>query len=122
MEVAMSVGVPIHSPAPAPEGPIACTLHPNDYATRLADVRRRLFDHLVELQRPAPTRLRLLLAGDADPAAVRELLVREQACCAFLGFTLGAADGRLVADLEVPAEAAPVLDALVALAELAGPR
>ena len=111
--------VPIHSPAPAPEGPIACTLHPNEYAGRLEDFRQGVFAHLVGMERPEPTRLRLLLAGDADPEAVRELLVREQGCCAFLSFTLTPSDGELVADLEVPAEAGPALDGLVALAELA---
>ena len=113
--------VPIHRPAPAPDGPIACTLSPNQYAGRLEDFRQGVFTHLVELERPSPTRLRLLLAGDADPEAVRELLIREQGCCAFLSFTLTPSDGRLVADLEVPAEAAPTLDAMAMLAELAAP-
>jgi hypothetical protein len=76
---------------------------------------------MVGMQRPAPTRLRLLLTGDADPQAVHELLVREQGCCAFLSFTITAGDGQLVADLQVPAEAAPALDGMVALAELAAP-
>ena len=111
--------VPTHSPAPEPGGPIACTLHPNEYAGRLEDFRQGVFAHLVGMERPEPTRLRLLLAGDADPEAVRELLVREQGCCAFLSFTLTPSDGELVADLEVPAEAGPALDGLVALAELA---
>ena len=111
--------VPIHSPAPAPEGPIACTLHPNEYAGRLEDFRQGVFAHLVGMERPEPTRLRLLLAGDADPEAVRELLVREQGCCAFMSFTITASGGQLAADLEVPAEAAPALDGMVSLAELA---
>ena len=111
--------VPIHSPAPAPEGPIACTLHPNEYAGRLDDFRQGVFAHLVGMERPEPTRLRLLLAGDADPEAVRELLVREQGCCAFMSFTITASGGQLAADLEVPAEAAPALDGMVSLAELA---
>jgi hypothetical protein len=113
--------VPIHSPAPAPEGPIACTLHPNDYAGRLEDFRQGVFSRLVGMERPEPTRLRLLLAGDTDPEVVRELLVREQECCAFLSFTLTGGDGRLVADLQVPTEAAPALDGMVTLAELAAP-
>jgi hypothetical protein len=50
---------------------------------------------------------------------VRELLVREQGCCAFMSFTITASGGQLAADLEVPAEAAPVLDGMVAQAELA---
>jgi len=111
--------VPIHSPAPAPEGPIACTLHPNEYAGRLEDFRQGVFAHLVGMERPEPTRLRLLLAGDADPEAVRELLVREQGCCTFMSFTITASGGQLAADLEVPADAAPALDGMVSLAELA---
>jgi hypothetical protein len=110
-----------HSPAPAPDGPIACTLHPNEYAGRLEDFRREVFARLTGMERPDPTRLRLLLAADADPEAVRALLVGEQGCCAFLGFTLTPGQGRLVADLEVPAEAAPALDGIVGLAELAAP-
>jgi len=122
MEVAMSTAsVPIHSPAPEPDGPIACTLHPNEYAGRLEDFRQGVFAHLVGMERPEPTRLRLLLAADTDPEAVRELLVREQGCCAFLSFTITPGDGRLVADLEVPAEAAPALDGMVSLAELPAP-
>ena len=113
--------IPVHSPAPAPDGPIACTLSPNQYAGRLDDFREGVFAHLAVMKRPQPTRLRLTLTGDADPEAVRELLVREQGCCAFMSFTLTPSDGQLVADLQVPTEAAPTLDALAMLAELAGP-
>ena len=73
------------------------------------------------MERPDPARLRLLLAAEADLEAVRELLVREQGCCAFMSFTLIPSGARLVADLEVPAEAAPTLDAMASLAELAAP-
>ena len=111
--------VPIHSPAPAPEGPIACTLHPNEYAGRLEDFRQGVFAYLVGMERPEPTRLRLILAGDTGPEALRELLVREQGCCAFMSFTITASGGQLAADLEVPADAAPALDGMVSLAELA---
>jgi hypothetical protein len=121
MEEAMSQSVPVHRPAPAPDGPIACTLSPTGFAGRLEDFARDVFAHLRGMERPGPTRLRLLLSGAADPEAVRELLVREQGCCAFLGFTVSQGDGRLVADLEVPVEAAPVLDGLAALARLAAP-
>jgi hypothetical protein len=117
MEAAMpSASIPVHSPAPAPEGPIACTLHPNEFAGRWDDFDRAVFAHLARMERPEPARLRLILSGDADPGAVRELLVREQACCAFLSFTLTPGDGQLLADLQVPAEAAPVLDGLAHLA------
>ena len=113
--------VPIHSPAPAPDRPIACTLSPNEYAGRLDDFHHGVFDHMVSMERPEPTRLRLTLAGEANLEAVRELLVREQGCCAFMSFTLTPGDAQLVADLQVPAEAAPTLDALASLAELAAP-
>ena len=112
---------PIHSPAPAADGPIACTLHPNEYAGRLEDFRQGVFTHLVGMERPEPSRLRLILAGDTDPEAVQELLIREQGCCAFMSFTITASGGQLAADLEVPAEAAPALDGMVSLAELAAP-
>ena len=113
--------VPISGPAPAPDGPIACTLHPDELDGRLDDFARRVFAHLRRMERPEPTRLRLVLGGDADPEAVRELLVREQGCCAFLSFTLTRRDGQLVADLQVPAEATPALDGLVSLVRLAAP-
>jgi hypothetical protein len=113
--------VPIHSPAPAPDGPIVCTLHPNEYARRLEDFRQGVFTHLRGMERPEPTRLRLLLAGDVDPEAVRALLVREQECCAFLTFTITPGDGQLLADLQVPAEAAPAVDGMASLAQLAAP-
>jgi hypothetical protein len=123
MEAAMShTSIPIHSPAPAPDGPVACTLSPNQYAGRLDDFRQGVFRHLTELERPEPTRLLLTLDVGFDPEAVAELLVREQGCCAFMSFTLTPAEGQLVADLEVPAQAAPTLDALARLAELAAPR
>ena len=113
--------VPVSGPAPAPDGPIACTLPPDELGGRLDDFTRHLFAHLRRMERPEPTRLRLVLGGDADPEAVRELLVREQGCCAFLGFSLTAGEEGLVADLRVPAGAAPVLDALAGLAEPATP-
>lgn len=115
--------VPIHSPAPAPEGPIACSLHPNDFAGRLDDFRHGVFAHLRGMRRPEPSRLRLILAADAGVERVRDLLVREQACCAFLTFTVTSDSdgGRILADLEVPPEAGPALDGIVRLAELAAP-
>jgi hypothetical protein len=115
-----STSDPIRGPAPSPAGPIACTLSPNDLAGRLQEFRG-LFAHLRAMERPEPARLSLILDRAVDPEAVRELLVREQACCAFLGFTITPEADRLVADLEVPAEAAPTLDGFAELARLAAP-
>jgi hypothetical protein len=74
------------------------------------------------MHRPEPARLRLLLDAEADPEAVRALLVREQGCCAFLSFTLTRVYNGVVAYLLVRAVAGPALDGLVALAELAAPQ
>jgi hypothetical protein len=93
-------------------------LHPNELAGRLEDFRRGVFARLRGMERPEPTRLRLLLAAGADPEAVRELLAREQECCAFLAFTITPQDRQLLVDLHVPAEAAAALDGI---ASLAGP-
>ncbi len=115
--------LPIHSPAPAPapDRPFVCTLHPNDFAGRLEDFRQGVFGYLRGMERPEPTRLRLILAEDAGLEAVRGLLIREQQCCAFFTFTIIPYEGQLIADLEVPAEAVPALDGIAQLVQLAAP-
>ncbi len=62
-----------------------------------------------------------MLGEAAGEHAVRELLAKERQCCAFLGFTVGAEGGRLLADLEVPAGGAPALDGLAGIARRAAP-
>jgi len=126
--------------------PIVCTLHPNELGGRLEEWHRLLAAHLAGIERPAPTRLRLLLAADAGLERTRELAAREMACCAFMTFTvvpalgrltrlahdrdvrpdrlqgsrgLGHAQASLMVDVEVPAEAAPTLDGLAAIAQRA---
>jgi uncharacterized protein YbjT (DUF2867 family) len=99
--------------------PIACTLHPNEMGGRLEEWHRLFAAHLGGIQRPAPTRLRLILAADAGVDRVRDLAAREMACCAFMAFTVTLAGGRLLLDAEVPAEAAPTLDGLAGIAERA---
>jgi hypothetical protein len=126
--------------------PIVCTLHPNELGGRLEEWHRLLAAHLAGIERPAPTRLRLLLAADAGLERTRELAAREMACCAFMTFTVVPALGRLtrlahdqdhgipegdqagrhghaqaslMVDVEVPAEAAPTLDGLAAIAQRA---
>jgi hypothetical protein len=101
--------------------PIVCTLHPNQMGGRLEEWHRLFAAHLGGIQRPAPTRLRLLLAADAGEDRVRDLAAREMACCAFMTVTVTVTPGggRLLLDAEVPAEAAPTLDGLAGLAERA---
>jgi hypothetical protein len=102
-----------------PGVPIVCTLHPNQMGGRLEEWHRLFADHLGGIERPAPTRLRLILAADAGLQRTRDLAAREMECCAFMTFTVTPTDGRLLVDAEVPAEAAPTLDGLAGLAERA---
>jgi hypothetical protein len=99
--------------------PIVCTLHPNEMGGRLEEWHRLFATHLGGIQRPAPTRLRLVLAAGAGVERVRDLAAREMACCAFMTFTVTPDGGRLLVDAEVPAEAAPTLDGLAGIAERA---
>jgi hypothetical protein len=101
--------------------PIACTLPPDQVGGRLTEFRALFAAHLVRVERPAPTRARLVLGEAAGEHAVRELLARERRCCAFLDFTVRAEGGQLLADLEVPEAGAPALDGLVGIAWWAAP-
>ena len=106
----------IRSPAPDADGPLACTLPVDQFAGRLDAFRREVFGHLRAVERPSPARFRLVLAAGADPERVRSLLVREQACCAFLAFTITPSGDGLVIDLDVREDAAGALDAFAWLA------
>jgi hypothetical protein len=99
--------------------PIACTLHPNEMGGRLEEWHRLFAAHLGGIERPAPTRLRLILAADAGLERMRDLAAREMECCAFMTFTVTPSEGRLLVDAAVPAEAAPTLDGLAGIAERA---
>jgi hypothetical protein len=101
--------------------PIVCTLSPNELGGRLGEWHELLATHLRGIDRPAPRKLRLVLAAGADLASVRDLVAREQECCAFMAFTVTPGDGELLVDVEVPAEATPTLDGLARLAERAAP-
>jgi hypothetical protein len=103
-------------PAPDLDGPLVCTLPVDQFAGRLDAFRREVFGHLRAFERPSPARLRLVLDGGADPERVRSLLVREQACCAFLAFTITPSGDGLMVDLEVREDAAGALDGFAWLA------
>jgi len=106
----------LRGPAPDPDGPLLCTLPVDQVAGRLDAFRREVFGHLRAFEQPSPARLRLVLAGGADPERVRSLLVREQACCGFLAFTITRDGGSLLVDLEVREDAAGALDGFAWLA------
>ncbi|WP_035853506.1 hypothetical protein [Cryptosporangium arvum] len=100
--------------------PSACTLPPPEQPQRVAEFDALFAAALRRVERPAPTRLRLVLRDAAGRrAAVEDLAARETSCCAFVTFTLAGADGELLLDAEVPAAQTDVLDALAARATAA---
>jgi hypothetical protein len=102
--------------------PIACTLSPDAMANRLDEFRRLFAEHLRSVDRRTPARLRLILAGsDGVEATTRDLLAREQQCCAFYTFAVTTTAGHVVVDARVPAGAEPALDELVEMAREAAP-
>ena len=64
--------------------PIACTLSPSDYRTRLAEIAALSRDALRHVERRGLT-LDLRYAPEAA-ARVRLLVEQERSCCAFLQF------------------------------------
>ena len=83
--------------------PIACTLGPGDYRERMAWIaelnRTALRDHTQDGPRLALT----YAPGAGD--RVRELVRREQECCAFLTFTVDDAPDAVRLTVEAPPEA-----------------
>ena len=94
--------------------PSACTLPSAQRPLRVAEFDVLFATALPRVDRPAPNRLRLTLAG-ARRAVVEDLIARETACCSFFTFTLEGHD-ELVVGVEVPAAQIAVLDALAARA------
>lgn len=98
--------------------PSVCTLPTAQRPLRVAEFDDLFATALLRVERLAPTRARLTLAGDDGSAAtVADLTARETACCAFFAFTLTTgAPGSLHLDIEVPATRVDVLTALTARA------
>lgn len=83
-----------------PTEPIACTLGAGAYQERLAWIAELNRSALQSVQREGA---RLILAYDprADER-VREMVHREQECCAFLGFELNESEKRLTLIITAP--------------------
>jgi hypothetical protein len=98
--------------------PDACTLPTAQRPLRVAEFQNLFADALRGWQRLAPTHLRLVLDGAATVEALtRDLAARENECCAFFDFDVGAVDGSLRFDIRVPPNQVAVLDGLVTLAQ-----
>lgn len=93
--------------------PEACTLPTAEQVPRAEEFRELFVRERPVPARPSPGLLRLAF-GAAAEAAVRDLIARESACCAFFDFTVTVRDGGVVLDIAVPAAYEPVLDALAA--------
>src|SRR4051812_43270285 len=91
-----------HRPETDPP-PIACTLGAGDYAERLAWIATLNGDALLTHRRHDLT-LDLTYAPEAA-AQVRELVRREEACCAFLRFTVDVTSDAVHLRIEAPATA-----------------
>jgi len=91
----------------------ACTLPTVERPLRVAEFDELFSTAVRDVERLAPGKVRMTLAGPASLAGtVRDLTARETACCSFFAFTVtGSTDG-VILDIAVPPERVPVLDAL----------
>jgi thioredoxin len=99
----------------------ACTLPTAEQPLREAEFDGLFATAVRDVERLAPTLLRLnLVAGAGVEARTRELTARESSCCSFFDFQLTPAeDDRLVLDVRVPEARIEVLDGLTRRAEAA---
>lgn len=90
--------------------PIACTLGAGAYRERLAWIAELNRSALRNVQREGT---QLILCYDLQAAGdVREMVRREQECCAFLDFTLNENDKELTLAITAPEAAREALDAV----------
>lgn len=90
--------------------PIACSLESGAFRERLAWIAKLNRTALLDARRES---LRLFLTYGRDHAdQVREMVQREQQCCAFLGFELQEGDDSVTLSIEAPENAADALDAV----------
>ncbi|MGW4094547.1 hypothetical protein [Nocardia sp. NPDC004750] len=96
--------------------PDSCTLPTVEQSARVAEFDRFFTEAVRRTDRPARTRLDLLLAAGTEEEG-RDLAARESGCCSF--FTVGFDDTEdgPVMRIAVPDNQAAVLDALAARAD-----
>jgi hypothetical protein len=103
--------------------PLVCTLWPNQTGERLAEFERLFANHLRDLTRPAPRQARFVFQpADEIEDATRDLLAREQECCAFFDFVVDRQGVNLIVQATVPEGAEASLDGLATIALRAAPR
>jgi hypothetical protein len=92
------------------EAPIACTLQPGDYKERLAWIAELAREGLLDVSRE-DLRIELKYAPSVADR-VREMVRKEQQCCAFLNFDLSEFDEGVRLTITAPERAREVADAL----------
>jgi len=92
------------------EAPIACTLQPGNYRERLAWIAELARDGLLGAARE-DLRVELRYAPSVADR-VREMVGKEQECCAFLTFELTETDENVRLTITAPEGARDVADAL----------
>jgi hypothetical protein len=90
------------------EAPIACTLQPGDHQERLAWIAALARDGLIAVSRE-DLRLELRYARSVA-GRVREMVCKEQQCCAFLNFNLSETDEGVRLTITAPERARDVAD------------
>ncbi|MGW5380087.1 hypothetical protein ACWESM_32075 [Nocardia sp. NPDC003999] len=96
--------------------PDSCTLPTVEQSVRVAEFDRFITGSVRRTDRPARTRLNLLLAAEAEEEG-RDLAARESGCCSFFTFGFDATEDGPVMRIAVPDNQAAVLDALAARAD-----
>lgn len=91
--------------------PIVCTLNEEDFRERMTSIRDLARRSLQKAVRNPKNTLTLRYAGDAL-AELRDLVSKENECCAFLGFDLRQQDQCVVLTITAPEEAAENADLL----------
>jgi hypothetical protein len=93
--------------------PQSCTLPTPEQPLRVAQWDALFTEHLMEVSRPRPLRLRLELSGGAGvEERVRDLAERESGCCSFFTFTTTGDDAQVYLDIAVDQAHESVLRAL----------
>jgi MerR family transcriptional regulator, copper efflux regulator len=94
--------------------PVACTLTAAELPGRADEWRGLVARHVHAIER-TPTGARLRLADGDDVALLAlDLARREKACCGFFEFRLVPLPEATWLEVDAPAEAAPIVDALFA--------
>jgi hypothetical protein len=93
---------------------IACTLAAHELGGRLAEWEATVAD--ATRREPIDAGARLTFERDVDVAEIAALVAAEQACCQFFTFTLTVTSDTVALDVTGPAEAQPVIDALIGVA------